>query len=129
MMKFGMGDDKNFNYVCLDKGMYKFNNFKTSKGGSEEIEIPDKMKPIFNQYIDMTGLKSGDYMLFQNDTKRVASNTVTKALNRILGKQIGASMLRHIYLTDKYKDVSDDQKEDSKFMSHSLGMQKAYIVK
>lgn len=129
MMKFGMGTDKNFNYVCLDKGVYLFNNFKTSKGGSEEIEIPPKMKSIFKQYLELTGLKSGDFILFQKDTRRTSSNVITKALNRILGKRVGASMLRHIFLSDKYGDVKEEMKEDAEFMSHGSGMQKAYILK
>jgi len=129
MMKFGMGTDKNFNYVCLDKGVYMFNNFKTSKGGSEEIEIPDKMKTIFKQYLELTGLKAGDFILFQKDTRRTSSNVITKALNRILGKRVGASMLRHIFLSDKYGDVKEEMKEDAEFMSHGSGMQKAYILK
>jgi hypothetical protein len=129
MMKFGMGTDKNFNYVCLDKGVYLFNNFKTSKGGSEEIEIPDKMKSIFKQYLELTGLKAGDFILFQKDTRRTSSNVITKALNRILGKRVGASMLRHIFLSDKYGDVKEEMKEDAEFMSHGSGMQKAYILK
>lgn len=129
MMKFGMGTDKNFNYVCLDKGVYMFNNFKTSKGGSEEIEIPAKMKTIFKQYLDLTGLKSGDFILFQKDTNRTSSNVITKALNRILGKRVGASMLRHIFLSDKYGDVKEEQKKDAEFMSHGSGMQSNYILK
>lgn len=129
MMKFGMGDDKNFNYVCLDKGTYKFNNFKTSKGGAEEIEIPDDMKSVFKQFLDLTGLGAGDFVLFQKDTKRTSSNAITKALNRILGKRVGASMLRHIFLTDKYGDVKDEMKNDAEFMSHGSGMQANYILK
>lgn len=129
MMKFGMGDDPNFNYVCLDKGMYRFNNFKTKKGGAEELPVPDKMKEVLKQYIDMMGLRAGDFVLFQNDQKRTTSNVITKRLNKIFGKNIGASMLRHIYLTDKYSTVKEEQQKDSDFMSHSLGTQKSYIVK
>ena len=129
MMKFGMGTDKNFNYVCLDKGMYHFNNFKTAKYGAEELPIPDKMKQVFKQYIDMTGLKAGDFVLFQRDTRRTSSNSITKALNRILGKKVGASMLRHIFLTDKYGDVKDEEKSDATFMSHSVNMQSNYVLK
>ena len=130
MMKFGMGTDKNFNYVCLDKDVYMFNNYKTKNAyGSEEISIPDKMKPIFKQYLEMTGLKAGDFVLFQRDTRRTSSNSITKALNRILGKKVGASMLRHIFLTDKYGDVKEEQKKDAEFMSHGSGMQSNYILK
>lgn len=129
MMKFGLGDDKNFNYVCLDKGMYHFNNFKTSKYGVEEIEIPDKMKSIFKQYLELTGLKAGDFVLFQKDTRRTSSNIITKALNRILGKKVGSSMMRHIYLSNKYGDVKEEQTNDAEFMSHSKTMQGNYVLK
>jgi len=129
MMRFGMGDDPNYNYVCLEKGMYKFNNFKTKKSGSEELPVSDKMLAVFKQYIDMMGLRSGDYVLYQKDQKRTTSNIITKRLNSIFGKNVGASMLRHIYLTDKYSEVKDEQQKDSDFMSHSLGTQKTYIVK
>ena len=129
MMKFGMGDDKEYNYVCLDKGMYRFNNFKTKRGGSEELPVPDKMLSVFKQYLDIMKLGAGDFILFQKDEKRISSNKITKRLNTIFGKKIGASMLRHIYLTDKYSEVKEEQKNDSEFMSHSLGTQKTYIVK
>jgi hypothetical protein len=129
MMKFGLGDDKNFNYVCLDKGVYHFNNFKTSKYGVEEIEIPDNMKTILKQYLELTGLKAGDFVLFQKDTRRTSSNIITKALNRILGKKVGSSMMRHIYLSNKYGDVKDEQTNDAEFMSHSKTMQGNYVLK
>ena len=129
MMKFGLGDDKNFNYVCLDKGVYHFNNFKTSKYGVEEIEIPDNMKSILKQYLELTGLKAGDFVLFQKDTRRTSSNIITKALNRILGKKVGSSMMRHIYLSNKYGDVKDEQTNDAEFMSHSKTMQGNYVLK
>jgi hypothetical protein len=38
-------------------------------------------------------------------------------------------MLRHIYLTDKYKDVKEEQKNDSEFMAHSVGMASNYVLK
>lgn len=129
MMKFGLGDDKNFNYVCLDKGVYHFNNFKTSKYGVEEIEIPDNMKSILKQYLELTGLKAGDFVLFQKDTRRTSSNIITKALNRILGKKVGSSMMRHIYLSNKYGDVKEEQTNDAEFMSHSKTMQGNYVLK
>jgi hypothetical protein len=129
MMKFGLGTDKNFNYVCLDKGMYHFNNFKTAKYGAEELPIPDKMKSVLKQYLELTGLKAGDFVLFQKDTRRTSSNSITKALNRILGKKVGASMLRHIFITDKYGDVKDEEKNDAAFMSHSVNMQSNYVLK
>lgn len=129
MMKLGNGTDKNFNYLDMDKNQYHFNNFKTAKFGVEELAIPNDMMPILKQYVELTGLKDGDFIMFQKDSKRTSSNSITKALNRIIGKKIGASMLRHIYLTSKYGDVKDEEKKDSEFMSHSTSMQANYVLK
>ena len=129
MMKLGTGNDPNFNYVCLDKHMYHFNNFKTAKTGTHDIQIPDEMIPVLKEYIAMTGLKAGDFLLFQKDTRRTSSNSITKALNRILGKKVGASMLRHIFITDKYSKVKQDEKDDANFMAHSVSMQSNYVLK
>jgi hypothetical protein len=56
-------------------------------------------------------------------------NSITRILNRIFGKSIGSSMLRHSYISSKYAAVNEEMKEDAKNMSHSLGMQKEYIKK
>jgi hypothetical protein len=83
----------------------------------------------FKKYFEMMKFKAGDYILFNNDQKRTMSNKITKSLNRITGKKVGSSMLRHIYLTDKYKDVKEEQKNDSEFMAHSVGMASNYVLK
>jgi hypothetical protein len=38
-------------------------------------------------------------------------------------------MLRHIFLTAKYGDVKEEEKQDAKFMSHSVNMQTNYVLK
>jgi hypothetical protein len=38
-------------------------------------------------------------------------------------------MLRHSYLSSKYKNILEEQQKDAKLMSHSLEMQKEYIKK
>ena len=129
MMKVGSGEDKNFNYVDLEKGVYVFNNFKTSNYGAQEIVIPETMRAALNAYLELTGLKTGDFLLFQSDTARTSSNIITKTLNRIFGKKIGSSMLRHIFLTDKYSDVKSELSADSAFMSHGAAVQQSYILK
>jgi hypothetical protein len=57
-----------------------------------------------------------------------AVNVITRLLNKTFGKKVGSSMLRHIYLTDKYKNVLEEQKKDAEDMGHSTGEQKEYIV-
>ena len=47
-----------------------------------------------------------DYLLINNQGKPVSQSRIASWLNDIFGgRQISTSMLRHIYLSDKYKDV------------------------
>jgi hypothetical protein len=48
-------------------------------------------------------------------------------LNKAFGKKIGASALRHIYLSDKYGDSVEEKKKDAAAMAHSLSEQNEYI--
>jgi len=68
-------------------------------------------------------------LLVNNDGSSLPSvNSMTRLLNRALGKNIGSSMLRHIYLTSKYKDVKNEMKDDAKDMAHSVSQQKDYVL-
>jgi hypothetical protein len=74
-------------------------------------------------------LSDGDYLLFPDDETRTNSNRITKSLNSIFGKKVGASMLRHIYLSNKYGKVLNEQEADANFMSHGTRMQNEYVMK
>jgi len=126
-MVLGKGDDEKRNYVDIKGGKYYFNNFKTAKSGKEVIDIPEEIMPCLKSYISKMNLTEGDYLLFPDDENRSNSNRMTKSLNSIMGKKVGASMLRHIYLSHKYGKVMKDQQEDAEFMAHSVAMQKDYV--
>ena len=49
------------------------------------------------------------------------SQEITRILNKIFGKNIGSSMLRTLYLSNKYSNVIEELKSDTKEMSTSLG--------
>lgn len=126
-MEIGKGDNANKNYLDMKGGKYYFNNFKTAKSGKEVIDIPNEIIPCLKMYIKTMGLSDGDYLLFPDDDTRTNSNRMTKSLNSILGKKVGASMLRHIYLSNKYGKVINEQQKDSEFMAHSVSMANSYI--
>lgn len=126
-MVLGKGDDDKKNYVDMKGGKYYFNNFKTAKSGKEVIDIPEEIIPCLKTYISKMNLTEGDYLLFPDDENRGNSNRMTKSLNSIMGKKVGASMLRHIYLSHKYGKIMKDQEQDAEFMAHSVAMQKDYV--
>ena len=58
-----------------------------------------------------------------HDNKNLAnSNDITKILNSAFGANVGASLLRNIYLSNKYGDVINDLKTDTAAMSTSVDM-------
>jgi hypothetical protein len=65
------------------------------------IDIPEEIMPCLKSYISKMNLTEGDYLLFPDDENRGNSNRMTKSLNSIMGKKVGASILRHIYLSNK----------------------------
>jgi len=66
--------------------------------------------------------------LVQPSGKPFNVNGITRVLNRIFGKKVGSSLLRHIYLTGKYGKILEEQKKDAEAMANSVDMQnKTYI--
>jgi len=75
---------------------------------------PEKSK-LKNKSYNIHFLKS----FYNEDIK--ASQEITRILNNIFGKKIGSSMLRNMYLTNKYSGMIEELKEDTKDMSTSVG--------
>jgi hypothetical protein len=63
-----------------------------------------------------------------NNTKFSAQN-ITRELNTIFGKKISTSMLRHIYLSNLYKDVPklNQMIRTAEEMGHSVGEAMKYV--
>ena len=128
-------DGLNFNYLDLTKKKMIFNNYKTSKKyGRFDLAIPRALMIVINKYIKHRAAK---FPLDDNDNKPFLikpdgsaldkSNDITKTLNKVFGKAIGCSMLRHIFLTDKYSTTFKQAKIDAEIMGHSSAEQKNYI--
>jgi len=120
------------NYLLIDKNMtIILNKYKTSKTyGQIKIKVNTPIKKEIERFltINETGylIPNGQY----ND--HTTSEGIYYVLRNIFlkeyGKSIGSSMMRHIYLTHKYKDKYIESKKDSKIMGHSLDQQKNYIL-
>jgi len=119
------------NYLVLEKGKPKrfiFNKYKTAKKyGTQTVEIPPSLATTLTAYLKSHPLAKTDaYPLLVADGKPLtAVNSITRALNRIFGKKVGSSMLRHIYLSSKY-DIAE-MKKDAEGMGHSLNQQREYL--
>ena len=110
------------NFLVDQKKTMKFvyNVYKTSKKYGENIlEVPEDLKPILRFYIKIMKIKPGDTMFPM--TRNAISQLLSKQSNRLIGKKISSTMLRKIYLSDKYADVNDEKEKDSQVMMHDVG--------
>ena len=88
------------NYI--DKNKFVFNRYKTAKTyGKQELAIPQQLKNILNRWI---AINDSEYLLRDKNGNLMTSTKLNQYMNRIFGgKKISVNMMRHSYLTDKYK--------------------------
>lgn len=126
---------KDKNYLTLNKGKpeaFIFNKYKTSKTyGTQTITIPPTLSEIIKKYLKVHSSMLKDKtttsfpFLVSGGEEITADNSITRILNKIFGKNVGSSMLRHIYLSSKY-DINS-MKSDADQMGHSISQQKEYL--
>jgi hypothetical protein len=121
-----------FNYLDIKRKKFIFNNYKTAKKyNRQELDINEELFEILSSYIKVFKLKDGDFLL--NDLKTnepyKATNSITVLLNRIFKKNIGASMLRKVYLTNKYGDNAEQLKKDMTAMGSSVDVANNNYIK
>lgn len=126
------------NYLDVAKKQMVFNRFKTSKKeGSITIDVPEQLQQVISTYLKFHPLIKGKikklqptpFLVYHSGEPLDKVNSITRILNKIFGKKVGSSMLRHSYLSGKYGEVQEEQKKDAEAMSHSVQQQKDYIKK
>jgi hypothetical protein len=129
------------NYLDWSNKVLIFLKYKTAKTyAKQEVKIGDnkELMETLNAYLKhhpllpngkMSKSSSVPLLVYADGRPFEKVNCITRILNRIFGKSVGSSMLRHIYLSSKYGDLVEEQKEDAEAMGHSLGEQKDYIKK
>ena len=125
------------NYLVLDGKTPKefvFNKYKTSKSyGQQRLPIPEGLASVLSLYLKHHPLNKGNkkatphfrFLVNADGSPFSAVNAITRILNKTLGKKVGSSMLRHIFLSSKY-DI-DEMKTDATAMAHSVEEQKKYM--
>ena len=93
-------DKKEDNYLDEEKKELVFNQYKTSKNyGTQRVDCPIALCNVFDKWIPVAS-KYSDYLLFNSYGNGLTQPQLTKMLNAIFDKNISASMLRHIYVSD-----------------------------
>jgi hypothetical protein len=127
---------KDKNYLVLEGKEPKrfiFNKYKTSRTyGEQTIEIPEALAASLSIYLKHHPLNKGvkkptefKFLVNGDGSPLVAGNSITRALNKVFGKKVGSSMLRHIFLSSKY-DINE-MEGDASAMAHSVAEQRKYL--
>lgn len=129
-------DDK-YNYLDLDKKEFHFNNYKT-KGTykCQTTEIKPELMDVINLYLKYHPLKTVlkkkngiiPFLVNFDGEPYNSNNFITRVLNKIFNKRIGVSMLRSIYLTNKFGDKVKELNDTAHDMGTSSNtIQNQYI--
>lgn len=128
---------KDRNYLEVRGGepsRWVFNVFKTAKKhGQQVLDVPEALvEPIKTYLARHPLLKVGGrapkvvrFLVTQDGNPFNQSNGMTRILNRIFKKKIGSSMLRHIYLSDKYD--RSEMEATAEAMGHTMSEQRDYL--
>ena len=116
-------DYKNFNYYLPHDSKFCFFNYKTGHTYHlQEIPVNEKLQNILLQYLKLHPHKKTKnyFLLVDYEGKPLEQvNDITRILNHIFKKKIGVSMLRNIYLTDKFQKPMEILKDTAQNMGTS----------
>jgi hypothetical protein len=120
----------NFLKFVKRKPFLVFNTYKTAgKYGQQMVACPPKLAKIILRW---KTLNPHDHLLMNfSQTGPFLASNMPKLLNTFFDKPISTSMLRHIFLTDKYKDAPPlkDMNDTATAMGTSVGTMLTYVKK
>jgi len=126
-MKIAEPTDVESNY--LYSGKFYFNKYKTAKTYQTQVEpIPDVLFDLLKTYWKWS--PNTKYLLVDFEGKPLdISNQITRRLNSLFGKKISSSMLRNIFLTEKFATPMAELKEATKAMGTSTNVAMNQYIK
>ena len=132
-------NEKEKNVYLITNGRNKkklhFGRDAVKSEGEEKYNVfpvPGNLNSVINLWLNY---HNEDYLLEDSRGKQLTKNGLTKYINKIfspLDKSISTSMLRKIFLSHKFKDEEERQKEKeelAKQMNHSKEVQQKVYVK
>jgi hypothetical protein len=128
--------DQSKNYYVIDAKQFIFHKYKTARSHGEQVfDVPAPLVDALSLYLTrhpilhskkFTAKTPAFPLLCSLDgSPLTAVNAITRILNRIFGRRVGSTMLRHIYLSSKY-DVAE-MNETADRMGHTGNVQREYL--
>jgi len=111
--------DKEFNYLDWKSMKMYFNNYKTKGAyGTQSIDVSPELQEVLHNHFPLKK-KFTPFFLLTKNGERLPENGITRILNKVFGKKISVSMLRNIFLSDKYGEQQKEMEEDAIVMGTS----------
>ena len=108
---------------------FYFGNYKT-KGtyNMQVVPVPEDLKRVLNSYLETRPFKSND-LLIKKSGNPFSTKDIQLTINKVLGKKIGCTLLRSIYLSSKYGDVVNEMNSDAQDMGTSTSVIQSNYIK
>jgi len=108
---------------------FYFGNYKT-KGTyhTQVIEPPAELKHVIDTYLEQRPFRMND-LLVKKSGKPFTSKDIQLTINKVLGKKIGCTLLRSIFLTSKYGNMMKEMVEDTSKMGTSTNVAESNYIK
>ena len=123
-------EGQNF-FVIASKGksFFNFNTYKTAKTyGCKNVPLHPDLVQLMKKWLK---INSCEYILVDNNFNPLSSDQLSKRMGNVFyqytGKRLGSTLLRHIYLSEKYQKFLKESEKDAEYMMHSVEMQKNYV--
>ena len=123
-MKIRNFDTDKDNYY--DGKQFTFHRYKTAKNyGKQVIKVPQRLRNILARWIV---INPHDYLLSSKQGNKVSVSRMTLLLNKIFGKNVSTTMLRHIFLTSRLENTPALKERDelAAAMGHDVKTQELY---
>ena len=126
IMKIGKPEETGNWY---DGKNFYFGNYKTAgKYHTQVVEPNDELKHVLHSYLENRPFRSND-LLIKKSGNPFTTKDIQLTINKVLGKKIGCTLLRSIFLTSKYGTMMNDLKNDTEAMATSTQIAQSNYIK
>ena len=133
-MKFRNYNKDVDNYLDDKRKNFVFNVYKTHKFlGDQTSPIPTPLKRIITNWLKLLQqvYPDTDYIFVDSRGNKLTPTKLTQRLNNVFGRKASINILRHSFLSEKYKDMPslEELQNEATAMGHSLTEHIEYIRK
>lgn len=108
--EFRVKNIKKDEHNYYNRGSLYFNHYKTAKHyGEQSVKVPKTLQAILTKWINK--INPNEYLLFDNNGNKLNSVKLNQRLNKIFNGKVSVNALRHTYLTDKFGEQIEKNKE------------------